>query len=67
MDRGTEFHLDMGDEGEDELTIGTPRFRRSSGYEEEHEDEIKSVRFQPLRKSFRQRARDGALRRTPAR
>lgn len=37
MDRGTEFHLNM-DENEDELQVGTPRFRRTSGYQEDHEE-----------------------------
>jgi hypothetical protein len=37
IDRGHEFHLNM-DENEDDLTLGTPRFRRVSGYEEEHEE-----------------------------
>ncbi len=37
MDRGTEFHLHM-DENEDELQVGTPRFRRTTGYQEEHEE-----------------------------
>lgn len=37
LDRGTEFHLNM-DENEDEMNVGTPRFRRTSGYEEDHEE-----------------------------
>ena len=37
IDRGHEFHLNM-DENQDELVLGTPRFRRVSTYEEEHED-----------------------------
>ena len=37
LDRGTEFHLNM-DEGEDELQVGNPRFRRTQQYEEEHEE-----------------------------
>ncbi|MBL9101570.1 MAG: hypothetical protein JNL82_11465 [Myxococcales bacterium] len=37
LPRGTEFHLNM-DEGEDELQVGTPRFRRTQQYEEEHEE-----------------------------
>jgi hypothetical protein len=37
MDRGTEFHLHM-DENEDELQVGSPRFRRTKSYEEEHEE-----------------------------
>lgn len=37
LDRGYEFHLHM-DENEDELQLGKPRFRRSRGYQEEHED-----------------------------
>lgn len=37
MDRGTEFHFNM-DENHDELDVGTPRFRRTSGYEEDHEE-----------------------------
>lgn len=32
-----EFHLDM-DENRDEITLGSPRFRRTDGYEEEHEE-----------------------------
>lgn len=35
--RGTEFHLDM-DEDKDEIKLGSPRFRRTKGYEEAHED-----------------------------
>jgi hypothetical protein len=34
---GQEFHLDM-DEHKDELVLGKPTFRRTAGYEEEHED-----------------------------
>ncbi|HVY60798.1 MAG TPA: hypothetical protein VHF22_04060, partial [Planctomycetota bacterium] len=34
---GHEFHMTM-DENEDKLEVGTPRFRRTRGYEEEHED-----------------------------
>jgi hypothetical protein len=37
VDRGHEFHLNM-DDNIDELHMGSPRFRRTSGYEEEHED-----------------------------
>ncbi len=37
LERGTEFHLNM-DEGEDKLEVGTPRFRRTQQYEEEHEE-----------------------------
>ncbi len=37
MDRGTEFHLNM-DENHDELDVGSPRFRRTSGYQEDHEE-----------------------------
>lgn len=37
MDRGTEFHLTM-DENHDELQVGSPRFRRTSGYQEDHEE-----------------------------
>lgn len=37
LPRGTEFHLNM-DEGEDTLQVGTPRFRRTQQYEEEHEE-----------------------------
>lgn len=37
MDRGTEFHLNM-DENEDDLQVGSPRFRRTKGYEEDHEE-----------------------------
>ncbi len=37
LPRGTEFHLNM-DEGEDKLEVGTPRFRRTQQYEEEHEE-----------------------------
>ena len=37
LPRGTEFHLNM-DEGQDTLDIGTPRFRRTQQYEEEHEE-----------------------------
>ncbi len=37
MDRGTEFHFNM-DENTDELQVGSPRFRRTAGYEEEHEE-----------------------------
>ncbi|MDB4928466.1 MAG: hypothetical protein JWM10_950 [Myxococcaceae bacterium] len=37
MGRGTEFHLNM-DENHDELDVGTPRFRRTSGYQEDHEE-----------------------------
>ena len=33
---GQEFHLDM-DEHKDDLQLGTPRFRRMSGFQEEHE------------------------------
>lgn len=33
---GSEFHLTM-DENEDKFDLGTPRFRRTRGYEEEHE------------------------------
>ena len=37
MDRGTEFHFNM-DENHDELDVGSPRFRRTSGYLEDHEE-----------------------------
>jgi hypothetical protein len=37
MDKGTEFHLEMN-ENEDDLQVGSPRFRRTAGYEEEHEE-----------------------------
>jgi len=37
IDRGHEFHLEMN-ENEDELQVGKPRFKRVSGYEEEHEE-----------------------------
>lgn len=37
MDRGTEFHLNM-DENHDEMDVGSPRFRRTSGYQEDHEE-----------------------------
>lgn len=37
MDRGTEFHLNM-DENHDELDVGSPRFRRTTGYQEDHEE-----------------------------
>jgi hypothetical protein len=37
LDRGSEFHLNM-DENTDELQCGSPRFRRTSGYEEDHEE-----------------------------
>jgi hypothetical protein len=37
MGRGTEFHLNM-DENHDELDVGNPRFRRTSGYQEDHEE-----------------------------
>lgn len=37
LDRGHEFHLNM-DENEDELQFGSPRFRRTSGYQEDHEE-----------------------------
>lgn len=37
MDRGTEFHLNM-DENHDELDLGSPRFRRTQGYQEDHEE-----------------------------
>lgn len=37
LPRGTEFHLNM-DDGEDTLQVGTPRFRRTQQYEEEHEE-----------------------------
>jgi hypothetical protein len=37
LDRGYEFRLDM-DENKDELQVGSPRFRRTSGYQEDHEE-----------------------------
>ncbi len=37
LERGTEFHLNM-DENEDEMQVGSPRFRRTSGYQEDHEE-----------------------------
>ncbi len=37
VQRGQEFYLDMN-EHEDELKLGSPRFRRTQGYEEAHED-----------------------------
>jgi hypothetical protein len=37
LDRGHEFHFNM-DENADELQVGSPRFRRVSGYEEDHEE-----------------------------
>lgn len=37
IDRGHEFHFDMN-ENADELQLGKPRFRRTKGYEEEHEE-----------------------------
>jgi hypothetical protein len=37
VQRGQEFYLDMN-EHEDDLKLGSPRFRRASGYEEAHED-----------------------------
>lgn len=37
MEKGTEFYLEMNDD-EDELKVGSPRFKRTSGYEEEHDE-----------------------------
>lgn len=37
FDRGHEFRLNM-DENHDELVVGSPRFRRTSGYQEDHEE-----------------------------
>ncbi|MEZ0230107.1 MAG: hypothetical protein ACAI25_15905 [Planctomycetota bacterium] len=37
FEKGTEFYLEMNDD-EDELKVGSPRFKRTSGYEEEHEE-----------------------------
>ncbi len=37
IDRGHEFHLEMN-ENEDDLQVGSPRFRRTTGYEEEHDE-----------------------------
>lgn len=37
LGRGTEFHLNMS-ENEDNLQVGSPRFRRVTGYEEDHEE-----------------------------
>jgi hypothetical protein len=37
FERGHEFRLNM-DENEDELVVGSPRFRRTSGYQEDHEE-----------------------------
>lgn len=37
IDRGYEFHFNM-DENADEFEMGSPRFRRTKGYEEDHEE-----------------------------
>lgn len=37
LGKGVEFFLNM-DDNEDDLQVGTPRFRRTASYEEEHEE-----------------------------